>query len=155
MLRMEHTQQSECLAGQLAGIRVSGACTPNTIIKISCTFCRGFTLWSRLLQNTNKHGVILGSLKILMKLKNMLSRNIAWKNNPRRSRRSMSPWTGSKLIVEIGQTILTRRSRCSFAQSWMSLTGQPDSNNEYACYDKQDIVWARHARFHHDNQRNA
>ena len=53
---MERTQlsreQSECLFGQRAGIRVSGAGTPNTKIIISCTVCRGFTLWSRLFQNT-------------------------------------------------------------------------------------------------------
>jgi hypothetical protein len=35
-----------------------------------------------------------------MKLKNMLSRNMTWKN-PRRSRGSMSQGTGSKLIVGI------------------------------------------------------
>ncbi len=59
---MERTQlsqeQSEGLLGQRAGIRVSGSGTPNTKMIISCTVCRGFTLWSRLFQNTNKHGVI-------------------------------------------------------------------------------------------------
>jgi hypothetical protein len=63
---MERTQlsreQSECLFGPSAGIRVSGAGTPNTKIKISCTVCRGFTLWSRLFQNTIKHGVFGRSL---------------------------------------------------------------------------------------------
>jgi hypothetical protein len=53
---MECTQlsleQSECLLGPRAGIQVSWAGTPNTKIIISCTVCRGFTLWSRLLQNT-------------------------------------------------------------------------------------------------------
>ena len=61
---MERTQlsreQSQCLLGPRAGIRVSGAGTPNTKIIISCTVCRGFTLRSHLFQNTNKHGVILG-----------------------------------------------------------------------------------------------
>jgi hypothetical protein len=51
MPQMERTQlsreQSECLLGQRAGIRVSRAGTPNTKIIISCTVCRGFTLWSR------------------------------------------------------------------------------------------------------------
>ena len=63
---MERTQlsreQSECLFGPRAGIRVSGAGTPNTKIIISCTVCRGFTLWSRLFQNTIKHGVFGRSL---------------------------------------------------------------------------------------------
>jgi hypothetical protein len=66
MPTMERTQlsreQSECLLGQRAGIRVSGAGTPNTKIIISCTVCRGFTRWSRLFQNTNKHGVVGRSL---------------------------------------------------------------------------------------------
>ena len=93
---MERTQlsreQSECLFGLRAGIRVSGAGTPNTKIIISCTVCRGFTLWS-------KHNQAWRLRKILVKLKNMLSRNMTCKNNPRRSRESMSPGTGSKLIV--------------------------------------------------------
>jgi hypothetical protein len=63
---MERTQlsreQSKCLFGPRAGIRVSGAGTPNTKIIISCTVCRGFTLWSHLFQNTIKHGVFGRSL---------------------------------------------------------------------------------------------
>ena len=43
MLPMERTQlsreQSECLFGPRAGIRVSGAGTPNTKITISCIGC--------------------------------------------------------------------------------------------------------------------
>jgi hypothetical protein len=62
-----------------------------------------------------------------MKLKNMLSRNMTWKNNPGRRRESMSPGTGSKFNVGIGRTILTKTSRCSLARSWMLLTGQPAS----------------------------
>jgi hypothetical protein len=47
----------------------------------------------------SKHNQAWRLRKILVKLKNMLSRNMTCKNYPRRSRESMSPGTRSKSIV--------------------------------------------------------
>jgi hypothetical protein len=107
---------------------LSGACTPNTKIIIRCTVCRGFTLWSRFMQNRNENGVCFRR-----SLWNMLLMNMTWKNNPRRRRSLMSSRNGSKSTVGICRTILTRTTRWSFARtqqrSWMHLICQQDVLN--------------------------
>jgi hypothetical protein len=65
--------------------------------------------------------------KILFMVQKKQTMNMTWKYDSRRRRGSMRFWTGWKSTIGIGRTIPTKTSKCSSAQSWILLTGQPAS----------------------------